>query len=325
MRTNVRIFLTSLLVSLPLWVGVNIVSEDLTEFFYWRELGSNPELLAAQASLKQLEKQVFDARPTLKIQTQPLDIQAKAFLSVFLDENGETKQLAQKDSRVPLPIASITKLMTALTTIEEYDIEQRIQITKETLGVEGKSGNFLLGNVFTVQDLLYPLLMESSNDAAVALSSLARQEGFVDLMNLNAERLQLSQTFFSNPTGLDPEEPGDPVSYSTAQDVATLGIYLLRNRPEIFDILSQKEFALYTPDNQFHHTIFNTNILLNDTEWQTKIIGGKTGWTILARGTLLHVVQGPRGGVIINILLGSEDRFADMKILLSWVYESYIW
>lgn len=167
--------------------------------------------------------------------------------------------------------------------------------------------------------------MESSNDAAIALSSLTGQEEFVGLMNFNARSLGLSQTFFSNPTGLDPKEPGAPVSYSTAQDVATLSIYLLRNHPEIFDILSQKEFALYTPDNQFHHTISNTNILLNDTEWQTKIIGGKTGWTILARGTLLHVVRGPRNGIIINVILGSEDRFADMKTLLSWVYESHIW
>jgi len=321
----VRLFVGSLLLSFPLWVGVNILSEGLTEIFYWRELGSNPEYLAAQASLAQLEKQIFDSRPTLKTQVQPPDVSAKAFLSVFVYDNGKAKQLAQEDSYVPLPIASITKLMTALTTIEEYDIEQKVQITREALEVEGRSGNFLLGDVFTVQDLLYPLLMESSNDAAVALASLAGEEEFVDLMNFNARSLGLSQTSFSNPTGLDPKDPGAPVSYSTAQDVATLSMYLLRSHPEIFDILSQKEFALYTPDNQYHHTISNTNILLNDTEWQTKIIGGKTGWTILARGTLLHVVRGPRNGIIISVILGSEDRFADMKMLLSWVYESYVW
>ena len=135
----------------------------------------------------------------------------------------------------------------------------------------------------------------------------------------------MSNTYFFNPTGLDPDDPQDPVNYSTGKDLALLASYIVRTYPQIFDILAIPQRNLLQKET-FHHTMKNTNELLSFEGWPTPIVGGKTGWTPLAQGTLILVLQSPKDqGYLVNVVLGAEDRFAQMKMLVNWTYNSFTW
>jgi len=326
MTKNTRFFLASVLLSLPLWWGMNVSSVELTEIFFWQVLAQNPEILAAQASQIDLEKQLMERKPLIRKDVQKPIVQARAAFSLAYLKEGNSKILFQQSSQNPQPIASITKLMTTLISLENYPLYSEVSIIPNILNTEGDIANFLKGEVFLMQDLLYSALIESSNDAALALAEVMGEELFVQAMNQRAAELHLESTSFVNPSGLDLENPKEPSNYSSAQDIAQLTIYLLDNHPEVFDILSQQAFNLRTTDNTFHHTMENTNILLSHPDFKEKTVGGKTGWTPLAKGSLLHVLKSPKEkGYIITVVLGSEDRFGETKSLIDWIHQSYIW
>ena len=211
--------------------------------------------------------------------------------------------------------------MTADIVWENYDLSQLIEISSNAVKEEGDSGNFKIGESFTVKNLLYPLLIESSNDAAEALTEVIGKEAFVELMNLQAESFGLQNTQFFNPTGLEPDKPDGPINYSTAKDLAKLTAYLLKTNPEILEISALPEYDLYTSDGIFHHKLLNTDELLKEIPG---VMGSKTGWTPQAQGCLILVVKAPNNnGVLINVILGSPNRFAEMKKLINWVGEAY--
>jgi len=124
--------------------------------------------------------------------------------------------------------------------------------------------------------------------------------------------------------GLTLTFPGGPINYSTARDLFLLTRHLKTFYPSVFEILGVKEHPLYTKDGKFHHTMENTNELLSLNGWPTKVLGGKTGWTPEARGALVLVLESPKAkGYLVNVVLGSEDRFQDMKKLVNWVFDSW--
>ncbi|MDP6704148.1 MAG: serine hydrolase, partial [archaeon] len=316
MNKNTQIFLAAAAISLPFWVGINIIEKDLTNIIFFNQLAKSPESLTAQA----LQQQIFEAGPIPKTDREFISVQGKGVLSLFSDEEGETKVLHAQNATGRFPIASLTKLMTALVAAKHYDSEQEVPITSRIVAEEGTSGFLQPGDIFTVQKLLFPLLIESSNDAAAALSNVVGTRAFVNLMNLEAAELGLSNTFFTNPTGLDPSSSADPLNYSSAEDLAFLMQHILTNYPEVAYILKIQEADLYTKYGAFHHTMTNTNELLGYTDWPTPILGGKTGWTPLAKESLALVLQGPKdNGHIIHVILGSTDRFGETKRLADWV------
>ncbi|MEK7542169.1 MAG: serine hydrolase [Patescibacteria group bacterium] len=324
MTRNLKVFFVSFGASLFLWWGMNVLSASLTEFFFLHDLRTNPETLAANAARLNLEQKLRAEYPLAKKGAQRLELQARSVLALYIKEAGATKVLFEKNSETPLPIASITKLMTSLVAVKNYGSEERITITPEILETSGSAGQMRPGDVFTVKDLLYLALMESSNDAAVALTKPLGAQEFVVLMNNEAAYLNLRNTSFVNPTGLDEASQNNS---STAKDLTQLTYYLLENYPQVFDILSQSELTLFTPNRVFHHTMRNTNELLEYYyEWPAKTLGGKTGTTPQARQTLLLVVESPdHAGYIINVILGSEDRLREMRQLLQWILQSYQW
>ncbi|MDO8474513.1 MAG: serine hydrolase [bacterium] len=325
MTPNIMFFLSAFLLSLPVWLGFNTSSGALSEAFFWKEMTENPAILQAQLIQARLQKQVLEERPILKSGTLFPEIQAKSAFSLFLDTEENTKVLFEKGSEQRLPIASLTKLMTALVAVKHYDPMQHIVISSRAIAEEESLGQLRVGDVFPVQDLLYPLLMESSNDAAAALTEVVGKEVFMELMNLETRELGLSNTYFFNPTGLDPDIPQGPVNYSTSRDMAMLASYIVQTYPQIFDILAISQRDLLEKGT-FHHTMKNTNELLSFEEWPTPIVGGKTGWTPLAQGTLIFVLQSPKDqGYLVNVVLGAEDRFSQMKTLVNWTYDSFLW
>ncbi len=180
--------------------------------------------------------------------------------------------------------------MTAAIVLEYYDISQ-----------------------ISDGELLYPLLIESNNDAAIILAGIIGEEAFVDLMNLEAKNLGLNNTYFANPTGLDPDFIADPINYSTVRDLAKFARYLTTEKPLIWDISTIPEFGNAT----------NTNELLGKI---SGIIGGKTGETPRAGECFLLVVGAPKNkGYVINVILNSKNHFEEMEKLIGWVKYAYKW
>tara|TARA_Y100000310_G_scaffold229155_1_gene231501 strand:+ start:1175 stop:2146 length:972 start_codon:yes stop_codon:yes gene_type:complete len=323
MTKNTKIFLAAFAVSLPFWWGVNILNLQLEEFFLYNQLAKNPQMFTAQAKLL---RQVQKIRPVLKSNSESLSLNARAATSVLVRENSTSKVLFQDSPQEPFPIASLTKLMTAYVVAEHFLLEQEIVISKSAIAEEESFGQLRVGDRFTMRDLLYPLLMESSNDAAAAFALHIGKEAFVDLMNLETKRLGLTNTKFVNHAGLDPDDAGGPINYSTTKDLFLLTRSLKEQYPDIFSILALQEQPLYTLQGSFHHTMANTNELLANNGWPTRIVGGKTGWTPEAQGALILVLESPKNkGYVVNIILYSPARFEEMKKLVDWVYNSYLW
>lgn len=290
--------------------------KNVNGFLYWQEISQSTQVFTAQA---ELEHRLQDLKPMLKVDSENLEIQADSAISLFLNDNGKEKILYEKNSDKALPIASVSKLMTALVVLDNYDLEKEIEISKTAVNQEESLGKLQEGKIFPVKYLLYPLLMESSNDAAFSLSNDydgITMSNFVKLMNEKAQELNLQNTLFVNPSGLDPDNPKGRVNYSNVKDLTKLGKELLK-KPLIWKILSTKKYVNYGPE------LFNTNELLDKIPG---IVGGKTGYTQRANGCMFLVIKSPKNkGYVINVVLGSDNRFGDMEMLVEWVKENYNW
>jgi len=321
---NIQIFALALVGSVSLGWGMNIFSSNLADFNFAHQLRVNPEILAAYAAQDQIEYELLQEKPFRTKNYKALAIQGTAAISLFLDEEtGLTKVLFEKNPDTTLLIASLTKLITALTALEHYPPNLPVHLTQDILDTEGEAGQLQIDDAFTVKDLLYMLLIESSNDAAAALSIPKGMDEFVNLMNQEAKMLKLQKTSFVNPTGLDTPNSGN---YSTAADLSQIAVHIVQNEPQIFDILSLQQIDLYDQNGAFHHKMENTNQLLKYHEWPTRILGGKTGWTPRAGSSLVLVLESPdQNGYVISVLLASEDRFGEMKEILDWVLHAYQW
>lgn len=248
---------------------------------------------------------------------------AGSAISVFLKNNQETI-VYQKNENVILPIASLTKLMTAIISYDNYKLSDTITFTKKAVDQIGDVGNYKVGETFTIEGLLHSILMESSNDAAELLSEKIGSHKFIDLMNKKAKEIGMESTFFYNPTGL-PSKSGENVS--TVKDLAKLTEYLLKKYPKILEISSKREYNLYKADKKFHHKIINKDSLLKkQNNLGVKIILSKTGYTKSARECLDLAIEFPqKEGKLINIILKSENRESDMIKLIDWLKTAIIW
>ena len=322
MNPNLKIFLGVFLLSLPFWWTLNVFSKSMEDFFLFSELARNPQIFTAQAAL---EARVQEVLPLKKRGAAFLQLDSGAALTVFVNaKTRESKPLFEKDTEKKLAIASLTKLMGSLVVMRHYPLDEEIIISRAAVLEEENFGQLKVGDRFWPQDLLYPLLMESSNDASAAFALEIGMSNFLDLMNQEATFLGLKNTFFVNHAGLDPDIKGEAINYSTARDIFLLTHYLKTFHPSIFEILGLLSYPLYTSDGKFHHTMENTNQLLSLNGWPTKVLGGKTGWTPEAKGALILVLESPKGkGYLVNIVLGSEKRFQDMRKLVNWVFDSY--
>ncbi len=269
----------------------------------------------ASASAKELSAQSPNLLPYRNWQVPDLKLESQSAISVEFGE-GVPKVLFKKNEEEKLPVASLTKLMTALVVLDAYDLSQPVTISFAAMAQEGEQGVLQLGQVLSVRDLLYITLMESSNRSAYALAEVMGTEKFIANMNADARKLGLLNTHFQDATGLDLR------SFSSAEDVATLTQYLFERYPLFYQIVSLKQYNMYLPDGSLHHTLINTNKLLGENE----VIGGKTGFTVDAKGFFMTIQNSKqKGSYIINIVLGAKDRFGDMKSIIDWMNTGYQW
>lgn len=253
--------------------------------------------------------------------------------SAILFDFRSGKILFENNINKKLPIASLTKLMTAVLVIENINLEDVIKIEKSAIEDSKKLGgknDLYLGEEIKANDLLKILLIKSSNTAAFAFRDHFLKNYNIDLvnkMNIKAKELKMNDTFFTDPAGLD-----DQNSFSTVQDLLKLVKYSLKYR-YLFDILRTPKTEIFSIDGRLKHTIFNTNKLFGII---FNIIGGKTGFTEMAGGSMILVTKSPYSGktlenrglgedYLITVVLGSNDRFSETKKLIDWAEKAYIW
>ena len=238
---------------------------------------------------------------------------ATATIAVDLESQST---LYEYNSQARLPIASLTKLMTAFVILEENDTDDIVTISSNAASTVGSSMGLYTGEQITVKNLLYGLLIESGNDSAVALAehNAGSESAFVTKMNQKAKELGMYNTAYANTTGLD-----SSIAYSSARDLALLSSHLSRD-PSIREIVRQ-ESATVSSTTGISHTLTSTNILLG----QYGIKGLKTGKTPVAGECLITLAESPDSHEIITVVLGSGNRFGDSSTLVDWIYRAYIW
>lgn len=228
------------------------------------------------------------------------NIIASSYIVIEQSTNKILEGYNYNDSR---SVASISKIMTAILVIENIELDQKVKVPREIKKAYGSSIYLKENEEITIEKLLYGLMLRSGNDAAVTLAiSVSKTiENFVDLMNKKADELNLKNTYFSNPHGLDEEDNGN---ISTAHDMAMLYSYCLKN----------KTFAKITSSKSYE-TYINKNKLIRTYPYCT---GGKTGFTKKAKRTLVTSASKDDINLIV-VTLNCGNDFSLHKDL----YESY--
>ena len=239
----------------------------------------------------------------------PMQTEAVSARRAYVMDAVSGRTLYERESSQQSLIASTTKIMTALVVCEQCNVLDRMRIPKEAVGIEGSSMYLREGEVLTLQELLYGLMLSSGNDAAVALAIYCggTVEGFVERMNDKARYLGLEDTHFENPHGLD-----SPGHYSTAKDLAVLAAYAMEN-----PIFSKTVSAKTVRVGQRYLT--NHNKLL----WRVEGADGvKTGYT-KAAGRILVSSAERNGRRLIAVTIDDPDDWKDHQALLEEGFSRY--
>lgn len=228
--------------------------------------------------------------------------------------------LWQQQSAQAVPIASLTKLMTALVWLDfnpGWDYEVTI---KESDYREGGRFYLFKGERVTTRDLFKSILISSDNNAAIALARSTGLElsDFILKMNEKAKQLRMLATVFVEPTGLHIG------NISTAADILKLAQAAF-SEEDILNVINQKEDGYFIKNTGRYNRLASTNQLLGS---YLNIIAGKTGYSDEAGGCLVVLVQGDQDQKVIAIVLGSDNhssRFQEVKSLVQWSFDNYSW
>ena len=251
----------------------------------------------------------FGAVPT---RAKGLSLSAKS--AVLIDAQSR-QVLFQKNAFVRLPMASTTKIMTALVAIEQGNLDRIVKTDKRARRAEGSSLYLAEDERITMRDLLYGLLLASANDAAeaIAYEISGSIEGFAQLMNQKAYELGLRSTNFTNPHGLHDEN-----HYTTAYDLSLITAAALENK-EFAEICATQKAAIPININEGTRYISNHNKLLR---LYSGCIGVKTGFTKKSGRCLVSAAE--RDGLtLIAVTLDAPNDWSDHKALLDYGFGNY--
>ncbi len=250
----------------------------------------------------------FVSGVSLKTYAEEPSLSAQSAVVICADTG---KIIFGKNEREPRPMASTTKIMTALLTLEAAQNEDfNVTITDKMVPVEGSSMYLRVGQVLPLSSLAKGMLTVSGNDAAnsAAITLGGSVAGFVDLMNKKAKQIGMLDTYFETPSGLDKGN-----HHSTAYDMALLGAYALENRA-FFDISSKKRVEVpFTEPNEIR-TLYNENRMLKRYEG---CIGVKTGFTKLAGRCLVSAAE-KNNTRLVAVTLNAGDDWNDHEKLLDY-------
>ena len=230
--------------------------------------------------------------------------------------DGDGRTLWARSPAVKRPMASITKIMTAVVALEHSNLNDVVTVPRAAIVVGQSSANLVAGQQLTMREMLEALLVKSGNDAAeaIAIHVGGSEAAFVQMMNAKAQALGLADTHYANPHGLDA-----PGHYTTANDLGVLARYAM-SKPAFRDIVRQPSVTI--GQGKHRETLASTDLLLSTYQGA---MGVKTGNT---NGAGYSVVSGAqRGGVTLYaIVMGTKsdrDRFTQAKGLLDWGFAHY--
>ncbi|MEK7181495.1 MAG: L,D-transpeptidase family protein [Patescibacteria group bacterium] len=239
------------------------------------------------------------------------EISAKAYLAADLRNNFV---FLEKSTKEQLPVASLTKLVTAAVATEYINLEKEITVDKNMIATTSLP-RLKIGQRISAFNLLYPLLMESSNEAALAISGFMGKDRFVELMNEKARALGMENTAFIDPAGRNAG------NVSTPEDLFNFAKYLYNNRRFILKTSAGKlDWSIY--GSSIFPDLKNFNVFANDPDF----VGGKVGETIEAKQTILSIFELDLGGEkrpIAIIVLGSDDNTKDAREILGYIKGNY--
>ena len=243
--------------------------------------------------------------PVLAVETAPA-VSAECSIVIHADSG---RVLYEKNADQRMLIASTTKIMTALVALENCAPEEAVTINPEWAAVEGSSMYLKSGETYTLEELLYGMMLASGNDAATAVACHVAGDipSFAELMNEKAEALGMSGSSFENPHGLDGE-----THYSTARDMATLAAHAMENE-SFAKIVGTHAVTIKGL------TYVNHNKLLTMCDG---VLGVKTGFTKAAGRTLVSCCERD-GARLICVTLHAPDDWDDHMALYDWAYREY--
>lgn len=244
-----------------------------------------------------------------------LSVPSVSAQSAILVEASHGHIVYEKNARVRLPMASTTKIMTAIVALEHADPSTVIEIPPSAVGIEGSSIYLYAGERLSLEHLLYALLLESANDAAAAIAiALAGSIAtFAEWMNAKAIELELTDTHFTNPHGLDHEQ-----HYTTAADLAKIAAYCMTN--SLFrSIVSTQRITIPLHDTEGVRLLINHNRLLRSYEGT---VGLKTGFTKRSGRCLVSASE--RDGVLlIAVTLNAPNDWDDHRNMFDYGFDLY--
>lgn len=243
----------------------------------------------------------------------PSHISAK---SAVLAEGDGGSVIWSKNGSERLPMASTTKIMTALCALENFpDIKKAVTIDGAACGVEGSSVYLKVGETLTMEELLFALLLESANDAAaaIAIEISGSIDDFAILMNDTAHRLGMKDSHFVNPHGLDHED-----HYTTAEDMARLTVAALKNK-DFSRIVSTYRTTIPLNGDEGTRLLLNHNKLL---KYYDGAIGVKTGFTKKSGRCLVSAAERD-GTVLVAVTLCAPDDWNDHRAMLDYGFSSF--
>lgn len=264
-------------------------------------------LFTAQSNLKN-----FEVKQAPRRNWDVLDpkVSAEAVLIQSLDESFP---FFNYNTYKSWPMASLTKLLTALVVLEDVGENKKIAIDEKAVATEGEAGGLRSGEVFTARDLLKIMLLTSSNDAAAAFKNHVGEAEFLNLLDRKIQALGMTQTVILDASGLDDR------NVTSASDLLRLGKYILENKPEIFNWSRVKSQLVQPLNDTTSRAVLNINSLVDESYF----LGGKTGTSDKARQNLLAVIS-YRDTRLIAVILGSPDREKELENLLEWINRAYL-
>ncbi|OQA51966.1 MAG: D-alanyl-D-alanine carboxypeptidase DacB precursor [candidate division WS2 bacterium ADurb.Bin280] len=290
-------------------------------FVYLRSSDDSGKVLGSSINSFYQKKSVNAQRPPQR-KDGIKDPVIYADYAVLIDDKSKYP-IYQKDSEKAVPIASITKVMTAMVVLDSFkDLGQILEVSSEASSIEGSKVGLKSSEKISVENLLYGLMMNSGNDAAnVFAENMGGVEKFVEKMNEKARQIGMEHTTFRDPAGLDDD------GRSTAFDIAILFSYALKN--ETFkQVVNTAEKEISSEDGSITHALKNSNRLVTNEVPFDGVIGGKTGFTFAAGHGLVCAAQN-EGLTLVSVVLKThssknEASALESRKLLSWGFESFI-
>ena len=243
----------------------------------------------------------------------PVSVFARSSSTIVVDGDSG-RILYENNVHDSMLIASITKIMTCILTIENVDLDSEVEIGDEVLEMYGTNIYVQVGEKLTIRDLLYGLMLRSGNDASVVLAKnvFGSEEKFVEMMNKKASELGMNYTKFENPHGLDESTK----NYSTAYDMSLLAKYAYNNKT-YRKIVSTKKYV--TKSNLKSYVWYNRMSLINDYKY---CVGGKNGYTPKAGKTLVSYASKNNMNLII-VSLNDSDIYNNHEKLYNIYFNRY--